>query len=176
MLEKYSASNPAYRVHPGLRFVFSSPAHAIALFFGAGAIHPAPGTWGSLAAAVLFWLFSPFLAGAALFVPGLVAFSAGVWAAGRTGRDLGIPDAGAIVIDEVAAVWLLLAAMPPGAVSAAAGFAAFRVFDIVKLPPASVIDRKMHSGFGVMLDDLFAAAWAWAALWIVSRLTGFALV
>ena len=104
----------------------------------------------------------------------MLAFLIGVWAAGRTGDDLGVQDAGAIVIDE--AVWLLLAVIPPGLLTAAAGFAAFRVFDIIKLPPASIVDRKLHTGFGVMLDDLFAALWAWAALWAIARLTGLALV
>ena len=80
------------------------------------------------------------------------------------------------MIDEVAAVWLLLSVIPPGLLTAAAGFAAFRVFDIIKLPPASIVDRKLHTGFGVMLDDLFAALWAWAALWAIARLTGLALV
>lgn len=45
----------------------------------------------------------------------------------------------------------LLAVIPPGLLTAAAGFAAFRVFDIIKLPPASIVDRKLHTGFGVML-------------------------
>ena len=164
MLEKYSSRNPAYRLRPTFRFAFSSPAHVIALFFGAGVLRPGPGTWGSAAAAAVFLAFEPVLAGPALFIPGLAAFLAGIWAAQRTGEDLGVQDAGAIVIDEVAAVWLLLAALPAGGFWAAAGFSAFRVFDIIKLPPASTIDRSMHSGFGVMLDDLFAGLWAFAAI------------
>ena len=162
MLEKYSSSNPAYRLRPGFRFAFSAPSHAIALFFGAGCLRPGPGTWGSLAAALVFLFFETLIPASLLWVPGVLAFLIGVWAAGRTGDDLGVQDAGAIVIDEVAAVWLLLAA--------------FRVFDIIKLPPASIVDRKLHTGFGVMLDDLFAALWAWAALWAIARLTGLALV
>lgn len=136
MLEKYSSSNPAYRLRPGFRFAFSAPSHAIALFFGAGCLRPGPGTWGSLAAALVFLLFETLIPASLLWVPGVLAFLIGVWAAGRTGDDLGVQDAGAIVIDEVAAVWLLLAVIPPGLLTAAAGFAAFRVFDIIKLPPA----------------------------------------
>ena len=164
MFEKYSSSNPAYRLKPTWGFAFSSPAHALALFFGAGVMRPGPGTWGSLAAALLFLPMAGVLPGAFLWVPGCIAFFAGIWAAEQTGKDLGVADAGCIVIDEVAAVWLLLAFLPSGPAWAFAGFLAFRVFDIVKLPPASVIDRRMHSGFGVMLDDGFAALWAWAAL------------
>ena len=164
MLEKDSASNPAYSLKPTLRFAFSAPSHAVALFFGAGVMRPGPGTWGSAAAAAVFLVFEQWLSGAALFAPGVIAYLAGIWAAQKTGEDLGVQDAGAIVIDEVAAVWLLLAVLPAGAFWALAGFAAFRVFDIVKLPPASTIDRTMHSGAGVMLDDLFAAIWALVAI------------
>ena len=104
MLEKYSSSNPAYRLRPGFRFAFSAPSHAIALFFGAGCLRPGPGTWGSLAAALVFLLFEALIPASFLWIPGVAAFLIGIWAAGRTGDDLGVQDAGAIVIDEVAAV------------------------------------------------------------------------
>lgn len=173
MFEKYSSKNPAYRLKPTFGFAFSHPAHAVALFFGAGVLRPGPGTWGSAAAALSFLAFEPFLAGWAALLPGIIAFAAGIWAAQKTGEDLGVQDAGAIVIDEVAAVWLLLALLPAGPLWALIGFAAFRVFDIVKLPPASTIDRTMHSGFGVMLDDLFAGVWAFAAIEVAAwALTG----
>ena len=45
-----------------------------------------------------------------------------------------------------------------------AAFAVFRFFDIVKIWPASWIDKRLKTGFGVMLDDLFAALYAWAAI------------
>ncbi len=172
MFEKYSSANPAYRLRPGIGFAFSAPSHAVALFFGAGTMHPGPGTWGSLAAAAVFLVFEALIPPEWLLAPGIAAFLIGIWAAEKTGRDLGVHDAGAIVIDEVAAVWLLLALMPPGLLQAAAGFLAFRIFDIVKLPPASWADRKLHSGFGVMLDDLLAAVWAYAALKAIAVLTG----
>ena len=63
MLEKYSSSNPAYRLRPGFRFAFSAPSHAIALFFGAGCLRPGPGTWGSLAAALVFLFFETLIPG-----------------------------------------------------------------------------------------------------------------
>ena len=45
-----------------------------------------------------------------------------------------------------------------------AAFLAFRVFYFVKLPPASWVDRKIHNGWGIMLDDLLAGVWAAVAL------------
>ena len=111
--EKYSADNPANRVRPTLAFAFSHPAHALALFFGAGCMRPAPGTWGT-AAGVLVWiaLISLNVPLAALIVLTVLAFVAGAWASHRTGIDLGVEDAGCIVIDEVAAVWLVLLMLP----------------------------------------------------------------
>ena len=78
------------------------------------------------------------------------------------------------MIDEVAAVWLVCLMLPQNPAGWLASFAAFRVFDIVKLPPASIIDERMKNGWGIMLDDFFAAVWATAVVividMIVSRL------
>ena len=175
--EKYSADNPANRVRPTLAFAFSHPAHALALFFGAGCMRPAPGTWGT-AAGVLVWiaLISLNVPLAALIVLTVLAFVAGAWASHRTGIDLGVEDAGCIVIDEVAAVWLVLLMLPQNWIGWLAAFISFRIFDIVKLPPASTIDARMKNGIGVMLDDLFAAIWAIAAVMLLdavaNRLAG----
>ena len=45
----------------------------------------------------------------------------------------------------------------------------FSFFDIVKLPPASVLDRGRQNGFTVMLDDIFAAVYA---SWLLIRWPG----
>lgn len=168
--EKYSADNPAYSVRPGLRFAFSHPLHAVALFFGAGCLRPGPGTWGT-AAGVLVWIvLSQFLGWKALLACIIAGFALGVAAAGKTSRDLGVPDAGCIVIDEVVAVWLVCLMLPQNWIGWTAAFVSFRIFDIVKLPPASWIDRNLHSGLGAMLDDLFAAVWAVAAVIVIDML------
>lgn len=165
--QKYSANNPAYAFRPTMRFAFSHPAHALALFFGAGVMRPGPGTWGTLAGVVVWAVLVQFLDWRALVALILLTFAAGVWAAEKTGKDLGIEDAGCIVIDEVVAVWLVCLFFPQNPLTWIASFIAFRVFDIVKLPPASYVDKHMHGGFGVMLDDLLAAVWAVAALLVL---------
>ncbi len=165
--EKYACDNPANRVRPGLKFVFSHPAHALALFFGAGILRPAPGTWGT-AAGVLVWMgLVSFCSWKLLAVLIAALFVLGAWASQKTGEDLGVEDAGCIVVDEVAAVWLVCLMLPQNPAGWLAAFVAFRLFDIVKLPPASFIDAKMKNGWGVMLDDLFAAIWAVAAVILV---------
>lgn len=163
-MKKYSADNPAYATRPGLRFVFSHPAHTLALFFGAGCLRPGPGTWGTLAGVLVWSVLVPFFTWQQLAVGIVAAFVLGALASQKTCRDLGVDDAGCVVIDEVVAVWLVCLMLPQNWLSWSSAFLAFRFFDIVKLPPASWIDRRMHNGWGIMLDDIFAAVWAVAAI------------
>ena len=155
---------------PTLRFLASHPAHFIALGFGAGLAPVAPGTFGTLVAipiAVGLRAVTGDL-GFALAVVAMVAL--GIWASSVTSRDLGVADHGAIVIDEVAAFLLVLFFVGAEPVRVAVAFLLFRLFDIVKLPPAREIDRQWHGGVGVMLDDLVAAGYALLVFAIVVRL------
>src|SRR3954471_4494484 len=148
---------------PDARFLFSHPAHFIALGFGSGLVPVAPGTWGTL----LSWGLCALLL---LAVPPVViAFAAiplfflGVWACDRTGRDLGVADHGAMVWDEIVAF------MPLAAIASAAwwlqavAFLLFRLFDIWKPYPIALVDRNVKGGLGVMVDDAMAAAYAYVA-------------
>ena len=110
--EKYAAGNPANRVRPTLKFVFSHPAHAIALFFGAGLLRPAPGTWGTAAGVFVWIVMVQFFDWQLLLALIAMAFIIGAWASQKTSDDLGVEDAGCIVIDEVAAVWLVCLMLP----------------------------------------------------------------
>ena len=69
-------------------------------------------------------------------------------------------------------IWLLFAFLPAGTLWWVAGFAAFRFFDIMKLPPVDIIDEKMKNGAGVMLDDVVAAFYAWVVVSILGWLFG----
>lgn len=168
MLEKYSASNPANRVRITRSFVFSHPAHLIATFFGTGMLRPGPGTWGTLAGVIVYGLLYPWLTAAQWVLLTAAVFAVGAWACERSGRDLGVVDHGGFVIDEVAAVWAVCIALPAGWGWWAAAFAAFRLFDIIKIWPGSWLDRRMKTGLGVMLDDMAAAAYAWALIVLLS--------
>jgi phosphatidylglycerophosphatase A len=44
------------------------------------------------------------------------------------------------------------------------GFLFFRLFDIVKPPPANWFDRRLKNGYGVVLDDVVAGIYAALAL------------
>ena len=146
---------------PDLRFLVSHPAHLVALGFGSGLAPVAPGTFGSLLGWASFvWLAPrmPLWAWIALLI---VGFAAGCWFCAKTGRDLGAADHGAMVWDEIIAMWLVLLCTPAGIVWQAFAFVLFRAFDIVKPPPIRLFEQRFKpapwSGFGVMGDDLIAA-------------------
>ncbi len=172
--EKYSADNPANRVRPGPAFVFSHPAHALALFFGAGCLRPGPGTWGTAAGLAVWVVLVRIFPLPVLLALMALLFVRGALASQRTGDDLGAEDAGCIVVDEVAGVWLTAVMLPQNWTGWLAAFVAFRIFDIFKLPPASWVDSRLKNGWAVMLDDLFAALWAVAAVLLIDRLAAWA--
>jgi phosphatidylglycerophosphatase A len=148
-----------------LRFLFQHPAHFIAFGFGTGLAPKAPGTVGTLLGLPLFWL----VAAAAPDLPNQIvlivaAFVLGVWASARAGRALGVADHGGIVWDEIVAFALVLLFTPADWTWIAIAFALFRLFDILKPWPIRLADTRLKNGFGVMFDDLLAAAYAIAAL------------
>lgn len=153
------------------------PVHLVSLGFGAGLSPFAPGTAGTLAA----WLLYPLLRAAPLsdfaFLALLLAcFVGGVFATHHTGKALGVPDHGAIVWDEMVAIWLVLCFTPSSPawqknlIWQAIAVAFFRLFDILKPPPIRQADSHFKNGFGVMFDDLLAAGYALLALAALARL------
>jgi phosphatidylglycerophosphatase A len=154
---------------PGGAFMLSHPAHFVAFGFGAGLVPLSPGTAGTLLAVPIFWALPTAAAPLLLLALIGLAFALGVWACELTGRHLGIPDHGAMVWDETVAFLLVLAIVPRELVWQAAGFALFRVFDVLKPPPIRAIERRFHGGFGVMFDDLVAAGFTLLALAVAKR-------
>ncbi|MBS0319196.1 MAG: phosphatidylglycerophosphatase A [Proteobacteria bacterium] len=153
---------------PRPAFLVAHPAHFIALGFGAGLAPAVQGTFGTLVAFPLAWLLYGTPPGVYLAVTALV-FAIGVWASAVTGRALGVVDHGSIVIDEVAAFLLVLFFARHTWAMQLAAFLLFRVFDIVKPPPIGAVDARLKSGFGVMFDDILAAAYAIAVLLVLQH-------
>lgn len=86
----------------------------------------------------------------------VVAVSAAAcWICGRADKALGTHDSPRIVLDEVVGYWVAAAGLPREARAALAAFAAFRLFDSVKLPPYRWLER-LPGGLGVVADDLGA--------------------
>jgi len=156
-------------------------AWTVATFFGAGLGKPGPGTWGSIAATLIWagadyflhpsqsWMLILTLAGIALSI-GL-----GVPAATIAARESGRKDPGFVVIDEVAGQWIT---MLPLAFPALAGkhdwehvliaLLLFRIFDIAKPFPVRQLE-KLPEGWGIVFDDVAAGLYAGAVLLLFSH-------
>jgi phosphatidylglycerophosphatase A len=149
----------------------------VVLFFssnaGLGYAPFAPGTVGTLAGIPLFILLAPLppLPFAAVWLV-LLLFS--FWIAHRAGQLYGVVDDRRIVIDELVGYLLTVAFLPFTWTTALLGFAFFRLFDIIKPPPASWFDRRVKNGIGVVMDDVVAGIYGAMALrlllWWVEKL------
>ena len=141
-----------------------------ATFFGVGRIRPGPGTWGSLATVLLWWLGSRWIPAseqtvvAIALVVGVVLV--GIPAATQVARASALKDPQFVVIDEVAGPLLSLIAVPVSWKSLLVGFILFRGFDIVKPPPVRQLER-LPEGFGIVIDDLGAGLYALAIMQVV---------
>lgn len=149
-------------------------------FGGVGMLPGMPGTYASLAAALLFYaLFLLFGTTAYPVAAALIIISAALghrltpWAEEYFKKA----DPGHFVLDEVVGqlltlllVFLLALVLKPlGAhplANVVAGFILFRAFDVSKPWPLRTLE-KIHGGWGVLLDDVAGALYAAAALVIV---------
>ena len=142
----------------------------IATFFGVGLLRPAPGTWGSLAALPVAYIWV-MLIGAPFFAASIVVlYYIGLWATTKETAGKDNHDPSEIVIDEVVGQWIALLPLIvtsfytktpllanwPGWIVA---FALFRLFDITKPWHVGRADRR-DDATGVMLDDVIAGIYA----------------
>ena len=96
----------------------------------------------------------------------LIASVVGIYLCGKTADDMQVHDHGSIVWDEIAGMFVTFLFLPLTASTLVLGFVLFRLFDILKPWPIGVIDKRLHGGTGIMLDDLLAGAMACACLHI----------
>ncbi len=149
-----------HSVTPNAAWVFGSVPRLLAFGFGSGLIRPAPGTWGTLAGWLIWVGLLQHVPGPFMGVVLLAAFVLGCWLCQRVGAELGVPDHGGMVWDEMVAIWLVLWLSPPSWQGQLCAFVLFRVFDVIKPPPIRYFDVRLPNGFGVMLDDILAAVYS----------------
>ena len=147
--------------------VWKNPIHFLAFGLGSGAAPKAPGTFGTLAAIPLFLLLQPLALHWYLLVL-VVTFVVGIYLCGKTSEDMGVHDHSGIVWDEFVGYWVTMFAAPAGWLWIVIGFVLFRIFDIAKPWPISWADKKVHGGFGIMLDDLLAGLMALAVMQLLA--------
>ncbi len=159
-MREYSQSASSTSVRPTPRWVFQNVWRIVAFGFGSGLLRPAPGTWGTLLAWLLWVLLLQGRPDSIILGVLLIAFVIGCVACERAGQALGAPDHGGMVWDEIVAFWLVLWLTPHDLVAQAVAFIVFRAFDILKPQPVRYFDARLKGGFGVMWDDLVAAAYS----------------
>lgn len=136
--------------------VWQDPSWFIAFGFGSGLMPVAPGTWGTLAAFPVYLLMTGLSMSSYVLLT-LVLFFIGVGVCARVTRELGIQDFSGIVWDEVIGLLVTMIGVPVGFCWLMAGFLLFRFFDIWKPWPIRLVDKHIHGGLGIMLDDVLAA-------------------
>ena len=141
----------------------------LATCFKIGHLPIAPGTWGSLAAIICWWLWLQYLDPLVFIVFIFTIFTIGVFAANIIIDHTGEKDPSRVVIDEAAGQWLGLLMLPDGTLYIAGAFILFRFFDILKPWPIRQLER-FPKGWGVMLDDMLAGLMTLGLIQGVSRL------
>ena len=127
----------------------------LATWFGCGKLPRIPGTFGTLGAIPLVWLFSLF--GPMPYMLATLVFSiAAIFVSHLYEVEGGEHDASEIVIDEVAGFLVTMVWIPFAWKYVLVGFVLFRAFDMIKPFPISYVDRQIKGGVGVVGDDLIA--------------------
>lgn len=81
-------------------------------------------------------------------------------------------DPSRVVIDETVGVWITMLAIPATKewYYVLAAFLLFRALDITKPLGCRWLDRNVHGGWGVMLDDILAGIYGAIILWAITLL------
>ena len=159
---------------PSWNWMLGSVHRVFGIGFGSGLAPIAPGTAGTLLAWGLFLILNAVLSTTAMFVLLSIGSLYGLWACGQCGHDLGRPDDGSIVWDEIISFgWILVLIGSNTLWVQAIAFLIFRLFDAAKPWPINRVDQYfkknwvhqerinsfqiIKQGFGIMIDDLIAA-------------------
>ncbi len=143
-------------------------------FFGTGTFPKMPGTYGSLAAAIIAYPLSTLSFRFLFLILSVALFFIAIPFVNKAMRDSKVHDPGWIVIDEVVGVWVALAFVPPEWIYQnpwvlLIAFAAFRFFDILK--PLGIHQlEKLPKAYGVMADDLLGGIYSGILLLLIYKL------
>ena len=130
----------------------------VAWFIGTGAgvgLSPvAPGTFGTAAALLIYYLL-PIPSTSPIFLSIiLIGLVVGIWATGIVSTDDN-PDPGKVVWDEYVGLWITCLLLPKTWEWLIFAFFIFRIFDILKPWPIKRVE-SFPKGWGIMLDDVLA--------------------
>lgn len=156
---------------PTEKLSLANPWHLLATGFGSGLSPVVPGTMGTLAS-VPFYLLLVQLPLVAYLILVAIACVVGVKICQTASDDMGVHDHGSIVWDEFAGFWITMSLVPIMGIPVTewkwplAGFVLFRFFDMVKPWPIGWLDKRVHGGLGIMIDDIVAGVMGAASLYL----------
>ncbi len=146
--------------------------------FYSGYLPKAPGTWGSLFAALAFFLTARLLPAEGLFHIGKIPISwwaalsgtfftiLGIIASEKLAAEWREKDPAEVVVDEFAGVLLACLLVTPNVIGITAAFLFFRLFDVWKPGPIHSL-QDLPGGHGIVLDDVGAGLLAAPLAWLV---------
>lgn len=149
--------------------MFEKLTRFLASGLGLGYLPVAPGTFGTVLGAALFFWFrhKPHF----WFLEFTVIFAvASIVIAHLAEKKFKQKDCQKIVIDEVAGVLCCYAFVSFNVYNLVLGFILFRLFDVAKIFPANVAQNKLPGGLGVVGDDLVAGVQAGILLYYLPQL------
>ena len=136
--------------------------------FYIGKIKYAPGTFGTLLAVPLFLLIQDLnLISKILFVFLFFLLSLFLLNISYKRKVFDEIDDKSIVIDEIIGYLVFIIFFENTLFDLTVGFLLFRLFDIIKPYPISLIDKKMKNALGVILDDIIAGLFSGITLFII---------
>ncbi|NLJ27614.1 MAG: phosphatidylglycerophosphatase A [Deltaproteobacteria bacterium] len=138
----------------------------MATALGLGLLPGAPGTWGTLLGVLIHFFVIVSLP--VEYISGALALALLMVCAGNIAlapwamEYWKAKDPSRFVLDEVAGYLVVPLLFRHGEAWQVMlwGFLLFRLFDIIKIPPARQIDRMMSGGWGILLDDLVSGLYA----------------
>ena len=132
--------------------------------FYTGYIPFASGTWGSLAALIIYLI--PGFENPVIIIPAIVLFTIlGIFTGNKFDVIYG-KDPAECTVDEVVGMWISLLFLPKTFLVVTAAFISWRAFDIIKPAPARQLE-SLKGGIGIMMDDIVAGLYSLLLLHLI---------
>jgi phosphatidylglycerophosphatase A len=132
--------------------------------FYTGYIPFASGTWGSLAALIIYLI--PGFEKPVVIIPAIIVFTIlGVFTGNKFDVIYG-KDPAECTVDEVVGMWISLLFLPKTFLVVTAAFISWRAFDIIKPAPARQLE-SLNGGMGIMMDDIVAGLYSLLLLHLI---------